>query len=132
MELDKYPDDRDSASMWAGLLACPLSNVKSNFERFGVLDDKTIFVKGFFKDTMPNATVKQIAVLRVDADLFSSTIQALEFLYPKLSPGGYVVFDDWKFEPVQRAIEQFRSVNKITAPLQFGDTVDPIPFWQKI
>jgi O-methyltransferase len=131
MELEKYPEDRDWAELWEGKLTCSLQEVRNNFERFDLLDDNVKFVKGLFKDIQPNSPIEKISVLRIDADLYLSTIQALESLYPKLSPGGYVVFDDWKFEPVQRAINHFREKHGITATMQFGDTFDPIPYWQK-
>jgi O-methyltransferase len=131
MELEKYPEDGSWAEAWEGKLNCSLQEVKSNFERFGLLDDNVRFEKGLFKDILPNSPIGSIAVLRIDADLYLSTLQALEFLYPKLSPGGYVVFDDWKFEPVRSAIGHFREKHGIGAIMQFGDTFDPIPYWRK-
>lgn len=131
MELEKYPEDRPWAEVWEGKHNCSLQEVKTNFERFGLLNDNVRFVKGLFKDVLPNSPIERIAVLRIDADLYLSTLQALEFLYPRLSPGGYVVFDDWKFEPVRRAIGHFREEHGIRAIMQFGDTLDPIPYWQK-
>ena len=131
MELEKYPEDSNWAEAWEGKLNCSLEQVKINFEQFGLLDGNVKFVKGLFRDILPKCPVETIAVLRVDADLYLSTIQALEFLYPKLSPGGYVVFDDWKFEPVRRAISHFREKHGIGAIMEFGETFDPIPYWQK-
>jgi O-methyltransferase len=132
MELEKYPEDRDWAEEWEGGLSCSLQDVKNNFERFDLLGDNIKFIKGLFKDILSNCPIETISVLRVDADLYLSTTQVLDSLYAKVSPGGYVVFDDWKFEPVQRAIQHFREKHAITAAMQFGDTFDPIPYWQKV
>jgi len=53
------------------------------------------FLKGWFRDTLPSAPVKSLAVLRLDGDLYESTIDALTHLYPKLEKGGYAIIDDY-------------------------------------
>ena len=62
--------------------------VKSNFARFGLLDEQVLFLQGWFNDTLPKAPITNIAVLRLDGDTFESTIDALDVCYPKLSAGG--------------------------------------------
>ena len=72
--------------------------VRNNFERFGLLDDQVEFVKGYFNETLPSIQERgltKIAVLRVDADLYLSTRDVLENLYPLVEPGGWVILDDW-------------------------------------
>ena len=46
------------------------------------------FLPGYFRETLPVAPIERLAVLRLDGDLYESTMIALESLYPKLSPGG--------------------------------------------
>lgn len=58
--------------------------------------------------------VQRIAVLRVDGDLYSSTMQVLESLYPKVSVGGWVVLDDWGVKQAQLAVYDFRRRWNIT------------------
>ena len=70
--------------------------VRANFERYGLLDDQVRFLPGWFKDTLPDAPIDRIAVLRLDGDLYESTIQALDALYPRLSPGGFCIIDDYQ------------------------------------
>ena len=65
--------------------------MRQNFALFGLLDDQVRFLKGWFKDTLPDAPIDQLAILRLDADMYQSTIEGLRYLYPKLSPGGYVI-----------------------------------------
>ena len=63
--------------------------VKSNFARFGLLDEQVVFLQGWFNETLPTAPgLNAIAVLRLDGDTFESTIDALNVCYPKLSSGG--------------------------------------------
>jgi len=57
------------------------------------------FVKGYFKDTVASSAVGHIAVLRLDGDMYSSTMQVLEALYPRVSKGGYVIIDDYGHWP---------------------------------
>jgi hypothetical protein len=58
-------------------------------------------------------------VLRIDADLYTSTMDALAQLYPRLSPGGYAIFDDYANLPdCRRAIDEFRKSNGIGEPIE--------------
>ena len=61
--------------------------MSENFVGVGLWSDQVRLVKGWFKDTVPAAGVEKIAVLRLDGDLYESTIQVLEGFYPKLSTG---------------------------------------------
>ena len=75
---------------FAPILAVPETEVRANFQRYGLLDDQVCFLPGWFKDTLHDAPIDRIAVLRLDGDLYESTIQALDALYPRLSPGGFL------------------------------------------
>lgn len=100
------------------MLAVSQERVQALFERLGLLDDRVGFLVGWFEDTLPTAPIDQIAVLRLDADYFASTMTALEALYPKVSPGGFVIIDDYGvLEPAQRATDEFRAAQSIRAPL---------------
>ena len=88
----------------------PLEHVKENFQRYGLLDEQVRFVKGWFRDTLPHVPIERLAVLRLDGDLYESTIQALDGLYHKLSPGGFVIVDDYGNVPACRqAVNDFRA-----------------------
>jgi hypothetical protein len=84
--------------------------VEDNFKRFGLLDDSVKFVQGYFNDTLPTIRdrgLRKISLLRVDGDLYSSTMDVLENLYPMVTSGGYVIFDDYPLPQSQRAIYDF-------------------------
>jgi len=90
---EKYPADEGDV-FWQQSLAIPVEEVRRNFERYGLLDERVEFLVGFFSETMPKAPIERLAVLRLDGDMYESTIDVLEHLYPKLSVGGYCIVDD--------------------------------------
>ncbi len=90
-----YPADRGLDLQQFGQLAVSQEDVAENFGRFGLLDDQVRFLKGWFKDTLPTAPIESIAVLRLDGDLYQSTRDALSALYHRVTPGGYVIVDDY-------------------------------------
>jgi O-methyltransferase len=103
-------------------LAVPLEEVRANFARYGLLDDRVRFLAGWFKDTLPAAPIERLAVLRLDGDMYGSTMEALQALYPRLSPGGYVIVDDYGAVPQCReAVTDFRAANGIVDPVEWVD-----------
>ena len=103
------------ADFAAGILGVPEAEVKANFQRYGLLDDRVRFLPGWFKDTLHDAPIDRIAVLRLDGDLYESTIQALEALYPRLSPGGFCIIDDYQaVKPCEQAVSDYRAKHGIT------------------
>jgi O-methyltransferase len=113
------PDETFNSFGWkAGEMAVSLGEVRCNFARYGLLDDSIIFLKGFFRDTLPLAPISALSVLRIDADLYESTLEALNVLYPKLSAGGYAVFDDYQnLTACRRAIDEYRQMYNISDPI---------------
>jgi O-methyltransferase len=109
-----YPADREDGLWTKTELAVSLDEVKANFERYGLLDDRVRFVKGWFSETLPTAPIGQLALLRLDGDMYESTRVALDCLYPKLSVGGFVIVDDYGAIPACRqAVSDFRSENGV-------------------
>lgn len=103
-------------------LSVPRKRVEATFERYGLLDDQVRFLEGWFEDTLPAAPIESLSVLRLDGDLYKSTMDVLETLYHKVSPGGFVIVDDYGTWPQCRAaVEEFRSREKIEEPMQTID-----------
>ena len=90
----KYNADVKDKHYKIDLLAVTLDQVKANFKCYGLLDEQVKFLKGWFKETLPTAPIEKLAILRLDGDMYESTMDALVSLYPKVSPGGYVIVDD--------------------------------------
>lgn len=110
----KYPADAGDNHYLMPHLAVSLDQVKANFDQFGLLDEQVCFLEGWFKDTLPDAPISNIAIMRLDGDMYESTMDALVNLYPKLSPGGYVIIDDFGYiESCRKAVNDFRSRNNI-------------------
>ena len=126
---DKYADDRDDMHHTMNGLAVSLEEVQANFRRYGLLDPSVRFLKGWFKDTLPTAPIERLAVIRLDGDMYESTIQALEALYDKLSPGGFVIVDDYSLQPCARAVHDFRAARSITDPIV--DIDGSASYWQR-
>jgi O-methyltransferase len=118
----RYPADAGSTFHEAGNLAVSLEEVRDNFDRFGLLGDDVVFLKGWFSDTLPATSDETWSVVRLDGDMYESTIDAITSLYPNLSVGGWVIVDDYKtIESCRRAIDDYRAEHGITEPLQDAD-----------
>lgn len=87
----------------SGVTVHSLEDAKINMERWGIKDYE--FIKGWFQHTIKKKArkIKKIAVLRLDGDLYESTLIPLQYLYPKLSKGGILIIDDWNLKGCQQA-----------------------------
>jgi O-methyltransferase len=105
-------------------LAVGVDEVKANFARYGLLDERVRFVEGWFRDTLPAVApeIGRIAVLRLDGDMYESTIDALTHLEPLVSPGGFVIVDDHGgIEACRQAVADHRRARGITAEMHAVD-----------
>ena len=110
-------------------LKVSLAQVQANFKRFGLLDERVLFLKGWFCDTLPTAPITSLAVLRLDGDMYSSTRDALVNLYHRVSPGGFVIVDDYYSWPAcRRAVDEFRTDAGSVEPIQTIDWTGA--FWR--
>jgi hypothetical protein len=91
----RYPADQKDRLFSFSELAVSEAEVRRNFEAYGLLDEQVVFLKGFFKDTLPNLQGHRFALIRLDGDMYESTLDGLTNLYDGVSPGGYVVIDDY-------------------------------------
>jgi O-methyltransferase len=110
-------------------LAVSRAQVERNFQAYGLFDDRVRFLEGWFEETLPSAPIEQLAVLRLDGDMYRSTISVLESLYDKVSPGGFIVVDDYALPPCREAITDFRAARGIATPIEAIDWSGV--FWRK-
>jgi O-methyltransferase len=112
------------------VLGIPLAQVQANFARYGLLDEQVQFLSGWFKDSLPTAPIQELSILRLDGDMYSSTMDALQSLYPKLCGGGYAIIDDYGAVPgCRQAVEDYRRQHDITEPVEAIDWTGV--FWRK-
>jgi hypothetical protein len=130
VDLARFPKDCDLELDKFSELSVPLDEVRRNFEAYQLLDDNVCFLKGWFRDTLPTAPMDRLAIMHLDGDLYESTTVALVNLYDKLSPGGYIIVDDYKvLECCTAAVEDFRAERGITDELKLLPIAGG--YWQK-
>jgi len=115
------PADKNHQYHKIAYLAATVPDVQWSFSRYNLLLPETQlqFVPGWFADTLPGLREKKWAVLRADGDMYSSTRDILHNLYDGVSPGGYVIIDDYFWtESARQATDDFRRERGITEPVQ--------------
>ena len=127
---EKYPADKGDEHYKQEFLAISQSEVENNFRKYGLLDGQVIFLKGWFEDTLPNAPIEKLAILRLDGDMYGSTMDALASLYPKLSSGGFCIIDDYSVSRCKKAVDDFRAENGIDSEVKVVDWTGV--YWRKI
>ena len=95
-----------------------------------------VFAKGFFSVTMPIlrknwiTQKSSLAILRLDGDMYESTVDVLYNMYDKVSVGGFIIMDDWYGFPARRACLDFFKVHNINPVIKQIDTLSV--YWQKL
>jgi O-methyltransferase len=129
-DAESYPADAALHFEPFDYLSVSEAQVRANFARYGLLDDQVRFLPGWFKDTLPSAPVEKLAVLRLDGDLYQSTMEALDALYPRLSPGGFCIIDDYgAIRACRKAVHHYRSRHGIRDKIVDIDGIGA--FWRK-
>lgn len=114
---------------WEGREA-PEDAVAAEMAQWGVKVNWRL-VKGLFADTLPKGLPKQIAFVHVDCNTYEAHMEVLKAVWPRLSAGGVMVFDDWgepKWPGVDLAITQFFAGEErkpFTSPSRRDGALDP-------
>ena len=102
-----------------------VGSFNSNLRRNGLFEGDTPsmlrVLEGWFHDTLPRAPIERVAFLRLDGDLYGSTMDGLRILYDRVSIGGLIYADDYMATGCRRAVHEFRAARGITTPL--------VPVW---
>ncbi len=97
--------DRSSAWVWA---VAQLDDVRANMASTGYPDERIVYVQGRVEDTIPAQAPERIALLRLDTDWYESTKHELEHLFPRLSPGGILIIDDYgHWAGARKAVDEY-------------------------
>ena len=140
-------DQRDSPFVYEreshqpGQYTVALAEVQENFRRFGLLTDPCVrFLPGWFRDTIlpPTCWIERVALLRFDGDMYSSTLEVLHGLYPRVSDGGFVVMDDYCLPECRQAVTTFLTGRGLVVPILSPTTDEPVgdttpcgAYWRK-
>jgi O-methyltransferase len=125
-----YPHDTGFTLHLDRTLAVSVEEVRKNFSRFALLDDQISFTRGLFRDTLPSLSSRRWAVVRLDGDLYESTMDGLTNLYPALSPGGFIIVDDYgAYPPCAAAVDEYRAKYSISEPIVHVDWTGV--YWRK-
>ena len=120
-ELEEDKEFDISKKVFPGL-AVGLEEVKNNFDKYDLLKENVEFLPGLFSSTLPNAPINEIAVLRLDGDLYESTMDSLNALYDRVVSGGFVIVDDYGvLPPCKKAVDEFREKRNISNSYQWID-----------
>jgi O-methyltransferase len=125
----RYPADASDWAHSADELAVSVDEVRENFGRYGLLDDRVRFVEGWFRESLPRLRGCTWSLVRLDGDMYESTMDGLVNLYDRLSHGGFLIVDDYALEPCRKAVEDFRRQQAIDDPIQHVDWTGI--YWRK-
>lgn len=90
------------------LLNCSQAAVAAAMASTGYPADRVHFVKGLVEETLPGRAPASIALMRLDTDWYRSTLHELVHLYPRLSPRGVAIIDDYgHFAGAREATDEF-------------------------
>lgn len=128
-DIVKYPQDIGDTLYKNNCLAVDRATVESRFRAYDLLDSQVKFIEGWFEDTLPSAPIEKLAILRLDGDMYGSTMIALENLYPKLSLGGFCIIDDYFLPNCQSAVLDY--CKHIGISPYFVGVDKSCIFWQK-
>ncbi|MEO0623317.1 MAG: TylF/MycF family methyltransferase [Pseudomonadota bacterium] len=129
-DAEKYPRDKGDKHHKNAALAISRADVEEHFRLYGLLDDQVQFLEGWFKDTLPGAPIESLAVLRLDGDMYESTMDGLAALYDKVSKGGFVIVDDFGAVPAcADAVRDFLSARNET--VEFTEIDWTGVYWRK-
>jgi O-methyltransferase len=90
-------------------------DVLKNFQLWNLPINHLKLIKGWFENTIEPTSkeIKEIAMLRLDGDLYSSTYVCLQHLFEKVVSGGIIIIDDWNLTGCQKAVKKFIDGRKI-------------------
>ena len=126
---EEFPADQGDRFHKHSYLAVSKEDVAYNFSKYGLLDDQVVFLKGWFKDTLPQAPIEKLSILRLDGDMYGSTMDALKNLYPKLLSGGFCIIDDYALPRCKSAVDDYRAKQKINSEMKQIDWTGR--YWRK-
>jgi len=114
----------DGDNIWC---VAGLADVKANVSSTGYPAERVTYVEGDVASTLLDQVPETISLLRLDTDWYASTKVELEVLYPRLSPGGICILDDYgHWQGARRAVDEYFSGNPprpLIVPVDFSGRI---------
>jgi hypothetical protein len=86
----------------------PQNQIRELLVGTGYPPERLHFVKGMVEDTIPGSAPDQIALCRLDTDWYESTAHEMQHLYPRLTPSGVLIIDDYgHYMGSKRAVDEY-------------------------
>lgn len=114
----------------SGITVHSVDNVFKNFQQFNIHCPTLRLIKGWFQNTLPKFQPVPIALLRLDGDLYESTLVCLQYLYPMVSVGGVVIIDDWALKGCRKAVEDYFG-SRMPSVIKVPGTKTVVYFYKK-
>ena len=102
--LPKTTQNDEVKSGW--LSNTSLDSVKQYLSNY----ENLFFYKGYFPQTAKNLTSEKFCLVHLDTDLYQSTLDSLEFFWPKMVKGGRIISHDYNagnIGGVKQAFKEF-------------------------
>lgn len=107
-ESDALPNAGEQVLVSSGATVVTLETFSANIS---TVPNNVVIHKGWFEETLPNNKIDSVSLLRLDGDLYNSTLVCLKHLFKKVIKGGIVIIDDWQLLGCQRACnDYFKSI----------------------
>ena len=110
----RYPVDIGDLHSTVDFLRVSEAEVRANFRKFGISTDLVDFLPGWFEDTLPGLKNRDLAILRMDGDMYSSSTHILSALFDRVSPGGFIIVDDYALKGARAAVHDFLSTRGLS------------------
>lgn len=95
----------DASSVWC---CASLDEVHDTMLSTGYPPERIHLIKGAVEETIPATAPASIALLRLDTDWYESTRHEMDHLFPRVSPDGVLIVDDYgHWQGARRAIDEY-------------------------
>ena len=98
------PEEIDGEYWSSSDLNCTVHDLQNTLSNLGNIDFVEIY-DGWIPDKFNEISNRTFCFVHIDVDLYQPTLDSIEFFYPRVSPGGIIIFDDYGFETCPGATE---------------------------
>lgn len=123
----------EGALKTTGISSCSVEQVKQHMREWNFPESMFVYYKGWFQDVLPNLpnnVLPEIALLRLDGDLYDSTKCCLDNLGYSVTKGGVFIIDDWALDGCRQAVEEYWKKEAIQPKYKTVENSTPI-YWMK-